>query len=99
MAKYRVIGPTWLHLEAGGPQLLNPYTEVTGPDGKPQQIETVIEFDGWPNSALEPMDDQGRELVEAVHRLRSTKQLPATPAAWRADQERKRRESREQQDA
>jgi hypothetical protein len=97
VAKYRILGDCWLDFPDGGPRLVQPFTEVTGPDGKPLQVETVVEYDGWPNAVMEPLDDEGRELAEVVHRLRSTKQLPATPAAWREQREREKQEREKQE--
>lgn len=42
---------------------------------------TIVRYDGWPNSALEPLDDEGRRRAAIVGEYRKSGQkLPATVA-------------------
>lgn len=88
MAKYRIIGPCWLDFPDGGPRMVHPFTEVRHDDGKIEQVETVIQYAGWPSAvAMEPVDDEAIETFEALLRMKSGGQLPVSPAVWREQRE------------
>lgn len=73
--KYRVIATTWLDMpdsrsETGiAPRLMR----------VDEKKPLIIRYDGWPNSALEPQDDEAKRRVEIVAQYRkAARQLPAT---------------------
>jgi hypothetical protein len=92
MAKYRVTGDSWLHFE-DGPRLVQPFTEVRHDDGNIEQVPTTINYEGWPNAFMVPLDDEAKENAEVLAGLRARgAQLPRSPQAWREQREREKRE-------
>lgn len=87
MAKYRIVDPgAWLDFKEGGPRMVLPMTAVTLENGKTDQVPTVIDYAGWPNAAMEPVDDEAKDTVEILAGLRARGvRLPSSPAAYRKD--------------
>ncbi len=83
MAKYKILDTCWLDFKESGPRLVEPYTEVMLEGDKREMIPTVIDYAGWPNSVMEPVDDEAKENAEAVARLKPNNSLPRSPAEWR----------------
>jgi hypothetical protein len=87
LAKYRILDPgAWLDFKEGGPRLVLPMTEVKLENGKTDQVPTVIDYSGWPNAAMEPVDDEAKASVEILAGLRARGvRLPRSPAEYRKE--------------